>query len=186
MKRTTTKGITEGMDKLIVSIYQRQRKMPISKDLMKLIIEACRTSLICEERAGDYEVSVTLVSNKAIKEINNDTRGINSATDVLSFPMSEDGCEFDLNPITDCYMLGDIVISAERANEQAKDFGQPFEREIAFLTVHSMLHLMGYDHVNNEEEELLMRERQRVIMSALEKRCDEIGLFLGKREVEND
>lgn len=170
------------MDKLKVTIYQQQRKLPISKDLKKLIKEACRASLICEDREGDFEVTVTIVNNKQIREINNDTRGIDSPTDVLSFPLSEDGYEFDINPITDCQMLGDIVISAERANEQAHEFGQPFEREVAFLTVHSMLHLMGYDHVNSEEEELEMRSRQRVIMSALEKRCDEIGLFIGKRE----
>lgn len=171
------------MDKLKVTIYQQQRKLPISKDLKKLIKEACRASLICEEREGDFEVTVTIVNNKQIREINNDTRGIDSATDVLSFPLSEDGYEFDINPITDCQMLGDIVISAERASEQAHEFGQPFEREVAFLTVHSMLHLMGYDHVNSEEEELEMRSRQRVIMSELEKRCDEIDLFIGKREV---
>ena len=171
------------MDKLKVTIYQQQRKLPISKDLKKLIKEACRASLICEERKGNFEVTVTIVNNNQIREINNDTRGIDSATDVLSFPLSEDGYEFDINPITDCQMLGDIVISAERANEQAHEFGQPFEREVAFLTVHSMLHLMGYDHVNSEEEELEMRSRQRVIMSELEKRCDEIDLFIGKREV---
>lgn len=171
------------MDKLKVTIYQQQRKLPISKDLKKLIKEACRASLICEERKGNFEVTVTIVNNKQIREINYDTRGIDSATDVLSFPLSEDGYEFDINPITDCQMLGDIVISAERANEQAHEFGQPFEREVAFLTVHSMLHLMGYDHVNSEEEELEMRSRQRVIMSELEKRCDETGLFIGKREV---
>lgn len=170
------------MDKLKVTIYQQQRKLPISKDLKKLIKEACRASLICEERVGNFEVTVTIVNNKQIREINNDTRGIDSATDVLSFPLSEDGYEFDINPITDCQMLGDIVISAERASEQAHEFGQPFEREVAFLTVHSMLHLMGYDHVNSEEEELEMRSRQRVIMSELEKRCDETGLFIGKRE----
>ncbi len=171
------------MDKLKVTIYQQQRKLPISKDLKKLIKEACRASLICEERVGNFEVTVTIVNNRQIREINNDTRGIDSATDVLSFPLSEDGYEFDINPITDCQMLGDIVISAERASEQAHEFGQPFEREVAFLTVHSMLHLMGYDHVNSEEEELEMRSRQRVIMSELEKRCDETGLFIGKREV---
>lgn len=171
------------MDKLKVTIYQQQRKLPISKELKKLIKEACRASLICEEREGDFEVTVTIVNNKQIREINYDTRGIDSATDVLSFPLSEDGYEFDINPITDCQMLGDIVISAERANEQAHEFGQPFEREVAFLTVHSMLHLMGYDHVNSEEEELEMRSRQRVIMSELKKRCDEIDLFIGKREV---
>ena len=171
------------MDKLKVTIYQQQRKLPISKDLKKLIKEACRASLICEERKGNFEVTVTIVNNNQIREINNDTRGIDSATDVLSFPLSEDGYEFDINPITDCQMLGDIVISAERASEQAHEFGQPFEREVAFLTVHSMLHLMGYDHVNSEEEELEMRSHQRVIMSELEKRCDETGLFIGKREV---
>lgn len=171
------------MDKLKVTIYQQQRKLPISKDLKKLIKEACRASLICEERVGNFEVTVTIVNNNQIREINNDTRGIDSATDVLSFPLSEDGYEFDINPITDCQMLGDIVISAERANEQAHEFGQPFEREVAFLTVHSMLHLMGYDHLNSEEEELEMRSHQRVIMSELEKRCDETGLFIGKREV---
>lgn len=171
------------MDKLKVTIYQQQRKLPISKDLKKLIKEACRASLICEERVGNFEVTVTIVNNRQIREINNDTRGIDSATDVLSFPLSEDGYEFDINPITDCQMLGDIVISAERASEQAHEFGQPFEREVAFLTVHSMLHLMGYDHVNSEEEELEMRSRQRVIMSELEKRCDETGLFIGKLEV---
>ena len=170
------------MDKLKVTIYQRQRKMAITKELKQLIKEACRTSLIAEGREGDFEVTVTIVNNNQIREINYDTRGIDSATDVLSFPLSEDGYEFDINPITDCQMLGDIVISAERANEQAHEFGQPFEREVAFLTVHSMLHLMGYDHVNNEEEEMLMRSRQRVIMAALEARCDSIGLFLGKRE----
>lgn len=170
------------MDKLKVTIYQRQRKMAITKELKQLIKEACRTSLIAEGREGDFEVTVTIVNNNQIREINNDCRGIDNATDVLSFPLSEDGYEFDINPITDCQMLGDIVISAERANEQAHEFGQPFEREVAFLTVHSMLHLMGYDHVNNEEEEMLMRSRQRVIMAALEARCDSIGLFLGKRE----
>ncbi len=170
------------MAKVKVSIYQQQRKMPITKEIKKLIKEACHMSLLCEEREGDYEVSVTLVSNKRIREINREQRDIDSATDVLSFPLSEDGYEFDINPITGCYMLGDIVISAERANEQAQEFCQPFEREVAFLTVHSMLHLMGYDHVNSEEEEFEMRERQRVIMACLEARCEDIGLYLGKRE----
>ncbi len=170
------------MDSIKVTIYQSQRKVPISKELKKLIKEACAVSLQCEDRDGDFEVTVTIVSNKRIREINDDCRGIDSVTDVLSFPLSEDGCEFDIDPITDRQMLGDIVISAERAMEQAHEFCQPFEREVAFLTVHSMLHLMGYDHVNSEEEELEMRERQRVIMSALEDRCNDIGLFLGKRE----
>lgn len=170
------------MDRLKATIYQRQRKIPITKELKQLIKEACRASLIAEGREGDFEVTVTIVNNSQIREINSDCRGIDSATDVLSFPLSEDGYEFDINPITDCQMLGDIVISAERAKEQAHEFCQPFEREVAFLTVHSMLHLMGYDHVNNDEEEMLMRSRQRVIMADLEARCESIGIFLGKRE----
>ena len=79
-------------------------------------------------------------------------------------------------------MLGDIVISLEKALQQAEMYGHSTEREVAFLTVHSMHHLMGYDHVNSEEEEFKMRERQRVIMACLEARCEDIGLYLGKRE----
>lgn len=174
------------MDKVKVSIYQRQRKLKITQDLKRLIKAAVEAALNAENVDGYFEVTVTIVNNNQIHEINNECRGIDSPTDVLSFPLSEDGVNFDIDPITNRQMLGDIVISAERANEQAYDFGQPFEREVAFLTVHSMLHLLGYDHVNSEDEEMVMRQRQRVIMSELEKHCDEIGLFIGKRDINND
>lgn len=174
------------MDKVKVSIYQRQRKIKITDDLKRLIKVAAETALICEGREGYFEVTVTIVNNCQIRDINNDCRGIDSPTDVLSFPLSNDGIDFDINPITNRQMLGDIVISAERANEQAYEFGQPFQREVAFLTVHSMLHLLGYDHVNSEAEEAVMRSRQRVIMAELEKRCDEVKLFIGKRELTDE
>ena len=163
------------------TIYQSQRKLKITKEIKDLIKLACLSTLESEALDGDFEVTVTLVSNKRIHEINLETRGIDSPTDVLSFPLSEDGEEFDFNPITERYMLGDIVISCERASEQAYEFEQPFEREVAFLCVHSMLHLLGYDHVNSEEEELEMREHQRAVMSILEKTCEENGIYIGKR-----
>ena len=154
------------MDKLKVTIYQRQRKMAITKELKQLIKEACRTSLIAEGREGDFEVTVTIVNNNQIREINYDTRGIDFATDVLSFPLSEDGYEFDINPITDCQMLGDIVISVERVVSQAEEFGHSPERELGFLLAHSVLHLCGFDHME-EEERTVMEEKQRQIMDTL-------------------
>ena len=160
------------------------------KELAEKVIEAVIDYEKCPYEA---EVNLLLTMNDEIQEMNQNFRQIDKATDVLSFPMIayEEPGNFDFledvidafHPDTGELMLGDIVISAERASEQAHEFGQPFEREVAFLTVHSMLHLMGYDHVNSEEEELEMRSRQRVIMSELEKRCDEIDLFIGKREV---
>lgn len=99
-------------------------------------------------------------------------RGIDSATDVLSFPMcSFDGngdiidADFDFDG--DVILLGDIVISAEKAREQSQSYGHSFLREIVFLTVHSMLHLLGYDHVNSEEEERIMFAKQEEILQSL-------------------
>ncbi len=126
-----------------------------------------------EECNFDAEVSVTIVDNEEIREINNAERGIDSATDVLSFPMlefDEEGnvldCEFDFVE-DDVILLGDIVISAERAGEQAESFGHSFKREMAFLTVHSMLHLLGYDHVDDPEGEATMIRKQKEILDML-------------------
>ena len=101
------------------------------------------------------------------QKINNEFRGMDKPTDVLSFPLVDyDG--IDALPIDDIDgSLGDVVISLERAKEQSEEFGHSFEREIAFLTVHSMLHLLGYDHVNSEEEELDMRKRQSDVLKLM-------------------
>ena len=110
---------------------------------------------------------MTFTDNEGIRAVNSQFRGIDAPTDVLSFPLTEyESVSF---PVADEpeSSLGDIVISLERADEQAKEFGHSFEREIAFLTVHSMLHLLGYDHVNSEEEDAEMRRRQREILESI-------------------
>ena len=111
-------------------------------------------------------VSVILVKKRKIHEINRDYRGIDRPTDVLSFPLGENG-EYDVNPATGAFLLGDIVISAETAVRQADLYGHGLEREIAFLTVHSMLHLLGYDHVNGGMEQAVMREKEEAILTNL-------------------
>ena len=110
-------------------------------------------------------VSVTFTDNEGIREKNREFRGIDAPTDVLSFPIYDFRHGEGPLPGEVCE-LGDIVISLERAAEQAEDFGHSYEREVAFLTVHSVLHLLGYDHLEPEEE-LGMRERQRVVMRKL-------------------
>lgn len=122
----------------------------------------------------ECEVDVTLVDNKAIHEINLAERGIDSPTDVLSFPMLDFETPGELNlveespedyfdPDTGELLLGDIVISVERATEQAKEYGHSLKREIAFLVAHSMLHLFGYDHMDDEERRT-MEEMQEEIL----------------------
>ena len=100
------------------------------------------------------------------KELNNEFRDIDKATDVLSFPLGEDGV-YDHNPATGAALLGDIVISMQRAMEQAEEYGHSLDREVAFLTVHSMLHLLGYDHVNGGLEALRMREKEETVLTQL-------------------
>ena len=106
------------------------------------------------------EVSMTFTDNEGIRALNQEHRGIDKATDVLSFPMFERGEKIEGT-------LGDIVISLERAHEQAELYGHSFERETAFLCVHSVLHLLGYDHELGEEEDRDMRRRQREIIARL-------------------
>ena len=138
----------------------------------QMIKRVCEAVMALEECNFDAQISLTLTDNKGIREINSEYRGIDRATDVLSFPMlefDETGeiveSEFELDG--DKVMLGDIVISLERAREQAREFGHSYEREIAFLTAHSMLHLLGYDHVDDEEGERIMRKKQTEVLASL-------------------
>ena len=144
----------------------RCRKEKVTDELRALVRRAVETTLAFEEIEDDCEVSVTFVGNTGIRRFNAEYRGIDRVTDVLSFPIAEDG---DLEEAFDGekLCLGDIVLSLERAREQANEFGHPFEREVAFLCVHSTLHLLGYDHETGEEDEADMRARQRDIMDAL-------------------
>ena len=115
--------------------------------------------------AENAEVSVTLTDNAHIHELNRDYRGIDRPTDVLSFALNEsEEPEIVGGPETD--VLGELVISVERAEEQAEEYGHSLRREIAFLTVHGMLHLLGYDHIEDEEREEMERE-QRFVMKQL-------------------
>lgn len=124
-----------------------------------------------EECDFDAQISVTITDNENIRRINKEFRNKDAVTDVLSFPMlefdeegnAEDEFDFDGDEV----VLGDIVISAERAAEQAKEFGHSFKREIAFLTAHSMLHLLGYDHERGKEEEEIMFAKQEEILNIL-------------------
>ncbi|MCM1055146.1 MAG: rRNA maturation RNase YbeY [Bacteroides sp.] len=130
-------------------------------------IRKCCVAALDEEKIGDKaEVSLTVVGNGEIRELNREHRQKDSVTDVLSFPLGENG-EFDVDPETNRIMLGDIVISAERAAEQAKEYGHSFEREMCFLAVHSMFHLLGYDHEAGEEEEKIMFDKQRRVLDKL-------------------
>lgn len=155
-----------------IIIENEQEKIEIKPEILETIKTAVDATLDFEKCDFDAEVSVTIVDNAEIKELNNETRGIDRPTDVLSFPIlefDEDGniidcdCDYDGGSL----ILGDIVISAERAAEQATEFGHSFRREIAFLTVHSMLHLLGYDHETSEADEALMFSKQEKILEGI-------------------
>ena len=143
-----------------------QNSEPVTYGIKMLIRSAILATLDYEDKEGHSEVSVTFTDNEGIREKNREFRDIDSATDVLSFPMYDIKNGDTPDEFAPCD-LGDIVLSLERAEEQAVEFGHSYERECAFLTVHSVLHLLGYDHVDSEEEELEMREHQRVIMKKL-------------------
>lgn len=148
-----------------VNIYNKQRKLAVTDKLKELIKTCCRAALECENFEDDATVDVTLVSNKKIREYNRDFRDVDRATDVLSFPMGENG-EYDYDPDTGKCLLGDIVISLERAQEQSVEYGHSYEREVGFLTVHSMLHLLGYDHIEEPDGDE-MRAHEKVILNKI-------------------
>ena len=153
---------------MTIDIYfsNDQDKFTVDESLENLVYKAVRGALEFEEVDFDCEVSVTFIDNEGIRSLNNEYRNKDSATDVLSFRMYA-FTEDDM-PDTDFSVeLGDIVLSLERAAEQAEEFGHSYEREVAFLTVHSVLHLLGYDHELSEEDDLDMRERQRKIMEKI-------------------
>ena len=144
-----------------------QEKETVTYGLKLLIRRSIEAALEYEGFANNAQVSVTFTDNEGIRELNAQYRNIDRATDVLSFPLIDfEGGED--TPFDDPeMMLGDIVISLERAREQAREYGHGFERETAFLCVHSMLHLLGYDHVNSEAEEAEMRRRQSEILERM-------------------
>ncbi len=149
-----------------VNIITKSKSIKIPTGTKLLIRKACNATLKLEGFDSPAEVDVTLVNDEEIKEMNMQFRNIDSATDVLSFPLGEDG-KFDRNPENGALMLGDIVISVDHALAQANLYGHGVEREVAFLTVHSMLHLLGYDHEQGGLEQMTMREKEENVLEAL-------------------
>lgn len=143
--------------------YSNEQEKISPPDNAEALIENCARAALEEEGIeDDAEVSVTFVDNSRIRELNKEFRDIDRETDVLSFPMcGEEG--FEVNPDTDAIMLGDIVISLEKAASQAAEYGHSFERETAFLTVHSLFHLLGYDHMTDAEEKEMFDKQEKVL-----------------------
>ena len=166
------------MPKAKVYIENGQKAVKIPTGARLLIKRCCNAVLTYENFPNTAEISVSFVDNDSIRELNAMYRNKDSATDVLSFPLGEDGV-YDINEDNGASILGDIVISMERAMEQADMYGHSLEREMGFLTVHSMLHLLGYDHENGGLEARIMREKEEAVLQQLGLSRDET-LIAGK------
>ena len=155
------------MKNKVMIYFTNETDSPVTYGLKMLVRRSVIAALEYEGFYNDAEVSVTFTDNEGIRRINSEFRGIDKPTDVLSFPLTdfEGGDEPPTDELT--VALGDIVISLQKAKAQAEEYGHSFEREVAFLCVHSMLHLMGYDHVNSDEEDEEMRRRQREILKKM-------------------
>ena len=154
------------MDKLKVSISNMQKELKIPTGIRLLLRKCCHAVLLAEDLHGRFEVSISFLDNEQIHELNRDYRKIDNPTDVLSFPTG-DGHSFDKNSESGADMLGDIALSIPKVYEQAEQYGHSVQREFAYLTVHSMLHLLGYDHEPGGIEALRMREKEEAILAML-------------------
>lgn len=154
--------------KLKIYFENNQNQITVTYSLKMLIRRTILETLDFEGMKNDVEVSVTFTDDNGIQEMNNKFRKLDKPTDVLSFPLFDYDGEKD-EPLFDEFEnnLGDIVISLERARAQAEEYGHSFEREVSFLTAHSMLHLLGYDHEKSDEDDADMRKRQDIIMERL-------------------
>ena len=155
-------------NKVKVVITNDQKAVKVPKGLRLLIRRCCTAVLVMEEFPQNAEVNVTIVDNEQIRALNAEHRNLDKETDVLSFPLGVDGV-YDVDMETGDAQIGDIVLSLEKAMEQAERYGHSLSREVGYLTVHSMLHLLGYDHENGGLEMIRMREKE-------EKALNELGL----------
>ena len=165
------------MIKLKVTFIDAQNSVKLPSGIRILLRRACTAVLDYENFEHNAEVTVNFVDDELIREYNKKFRNIDKSTDVLSFPMLEyhtpadfsfldEESSDDFNPDTGEAMLGDIIISVDKVLEQAESYGHSIEREYAFLITHSMLHLFGFDHMEETEREV-MEEKQREILSVL-------------------
>ncbi len=143
------------------------------EELFAMLTETVNTALALEGVELPCEVNILLTDDEGIEQVNRDMRGVDAPTDVLSFPMfdlapGEHPTEDDRDPGSDTVPLGDMCISVERASAQAQEYGHCMAREINYLCVHSVLHLLGYDHLDEGEQKRQMREHEERIMTALD------------------
>ena len=154
--------------RLKIDFDNNQEILPITYSLKMLVREAILKTLDYEQYRNACEVSVTFTDNEQIHDLNKRFRNVDRPTDVLSFPLFDYDGVTEEPPVDELFgMLGDIVLSLEQARIQAEEYGHSFEREVAFLCVHSMLHLLGYDHETGDEDEADMRRRQSEIMDLM-------------------
>lgn len=146
---------------MILEISNRQERLLPDQKMKDLFEEIIKKTLVFENRKGSYTVSLSLVTAEEIRQLNQQYRGKDKNTDVLSFPIDE---QFQLEEEK---ILGDIVISTEAAIEQAKEYDHSVEREIAYLFIHGLLHLLGYDHLESGDKEN-MRKVEEEILTQLE------------------
>ena len=145
--------------KLRIYFENEQTSIKVKYGAMMLVRRAIETTLDFEDFSSDCEVSVTFTDNENIRRLNSQFRSIDRETDVLSFPMLDENDKCLTAPL----LLGDIVLSLEKTMEQAQTYGHGFDRELAFLCIHSTLHLLGYDHETSDECDSDMRRRQTAI-----------------------
>ena len=156
-------------DKIYEGTVISQAELAKFCEIVKKVLAAGEERFPEFARDGGCEVSVSFVTDEEIRVLNAEQRDIDKATDVLSFPFMQlkegDGDieEMDLNPDTAAIMLGDIVISVERAKAQAEEYGHSTEREIAFLVCHGFLHLMGFDHMESGEEKTMFAKADEIL-----------------------
>ena len=154
------------MAKVRVILSNHQKAVKIPTGVRMLVRRCCNAVLQLEQFPHNAEISVVFIDNDQIQELNREYRGKDMPTDVLSFPMGENG-EYEINHDTDAVILGDVAISMEKAVEQAYKYDHSLEREIGFLTAHSVLHLLGYDHEQGGLDRVRMREKEEQVMTQL-------------------
>ncbi len=143
-------------------LFDNNTNYDIDKNTLSLMTKCIKECLLIENFTQNVEISLSIVDNDEIKELNFNYRNINKETDVLSFPLL-DNFENVPNNLLHPLALGDIIISIDKAISQAKDYGHCLERELCFLTVHSMLHLLGYDHMTEEEEKVMIKKQNTIL-----------------------
>ncbi|ADQ40765.1 protein of unknown function UPF0054 [Caldicellulosiruptor acetigenus I77R1B] len=151
-----------------IIIQNQQDKVDVDQHISKIIEESIVNTIKVFLEEENFEISVLIVDNNFIKELNKNYRNVNKETDVLSFPIFEfkNGKLLeDIVIMEDEIPLGDIVISIEKAAQQAEEFGHSLEREVAYLTVHSVLHLLGFDHIEDDDRKVMREYEEQILQS---------------------